>query len=490
MRAEKKVFLLTSLGVVSQISSIMMGMILVRYYSSRDYGTFRQATFLTDTVSYICMLALPASLLYLVPPVSSGTRKGIFVQTQTLLTCFGTLATGGLFLLAGPISRQFHNPDLKVILHFFCLYPLFFLGIQHIPAWFMSLNRYVTATLVQTLGTLSGFAITILPAAMGFNLRQLLEIIVAFMAIQAVVQSLWCYYDLRSIKTEWSPPLLRKQMNYSLPLGLSGIVWYLSKEIDKYCVAAILNPTEFAFYAVGALEIPFFSSFTTAINSVLVPKIAQHHHEGETAEIPGVWREVIRRSIMVLIPGTALLFAVSVPMIGFLYTRRYLAAVVIFQIYLLRIPLRIFNPSMILQGIGKTKPLLFFNGIFLLANTGLILLALKVLHFGLWGPAAASVLSTALTTAISIVATQRFLGVRFLQIFPLDYFLKVFCVAAAAAAAGYFGRLVVHPFLAQGIIAGTIFCLLFLPVSLQWGLVTVAELKEYIPKLKRKNRSI
>jgi len=486
LRSNQKIFLLTALGILSQISSIIMGVILVRVYNQSDYGTFRQALFITDTVGYICTFALPASLLFLIPGEPAGFQKGIFHQTQALLTGFGFIGSACLFFLAGPLSVSFHNPDLKGILRFFCLYPLFHVAIQHIPAWFMGLDRYKTSAWVQTLTTLTRFIVVAVPAAMGVALIPLLAILIAFMGLQALVQWLWCLYDKRGDRSTWKPEFLRRQLDYSIPLGLSGIVWYVSKEIDKYLVATFVTPSEYALYSVGALEIPLFNALSVAISSVLVPKIVQHLRDGERDEIPGLWREVIRRSIFVFIPCAAILFAVSIPMIGFLYTKEYIAAVIIFQVYLLKIPMRIFNPNLILQGIGKTKVLLIFTATFLISNTVLTYLCLKVLQVGLWGPALASVVSSLLTSMLSMIVTQHLLKVKFLQVFPMVYFLKVSALSIVAAAAGWYTHHWIDTYWLQGLAAGTLFTVVFLGPALYFRLTTWEELGNYAPFLKKK----
>ncbi len=461
MRGSHKVLLLSLLGLFSQATSILLGIVLVRLYLPAEYGTFRQAFFLVETVAYICTIALPASLLYFLPGMSPERQKGMVLQTMLSLAALGLVGSVVLRLFSAQFSELFNNPELAEILPYFSFYPFLHATVQHVGAMYMGLDRYKTASLVQALVNLTKFLVIIAGSLYGLSVPDLMRLVLIYMAAQLGVVIVISLRPYQRIKAFYSYELLISQLQYAIPLGISGIVWFLGKEIDKYFVAAFVPPALYAIYAVGALEIPVFHEISIAISSVLVPKIAESHKRRDPFAIARLWSEVIRKSALIFVPSFGLLFLLAEPLIAILYTSKYLPAVLVFQAYLGLILLRIFNPNMILQGIGKTQTVLVSSVLFISVNAGLNYLALKVLDMGIIGPALATLAAFAFMNLWSTLAAARHLGVRPSEFLPFGYLFRISAVTLAAYGLPAFAFFRLESYWLQGIFTGLSFAAIF-----------------------------
>ena len=462
MRGSHKVALLTFVGLLSQASTIISSIVLVRFLSQESYGIFRQLFLITSTCLLVCTFGLPTSILFSFPKISKGEQKGYLIQTMVLLAISGTVGTLIVFFLSGYIAVKFDNPVIQEILPFFSLYILFQVSIQYISAMYMGLDKYKHASIIQIAMQLSHFFVVMGSVYFWGDLHIVMRNILIFAALQTAVLIPFSLRKFKDVSTVWKKDFLRKQLGYSLPLGLSFIVDFLGREIDKCCFALFFSPAIYAIYVVGALEIPMFREIGTAISSVLVPKISELHHESKQSEIASLWKETIRKSILIFFPSFGLLLLVSKQLIIVLFTETYGGATIVFQIYLCLILLRIFNPNIILQALGKTKLILLNSICFVTINTVLNIVFIKVLKLGISGPAIATIISFLWMNLFAFFAALSYTDFSFKQVFPSKDFSKIsVAVILGYIIPKYFFNILENNHLVNGLLLGTVFVLVF-----------------------------
>lgn len=418
MRGTFKVALLGVAAVLAQATTILSSIILVRFLSQASYGTYRQAFLIVNTFVYLSSVGIPASLLYFFPIMKKEEQKGILLQTMALLFSFGL--TGALVAMAGAsyIGTAFHNERLTSILPWFGFYIMFQSGIAYLQGLFMGLDRYKAASISQCVIQLGHLGVIIICVVLGVSLELMMKVLVGYMGVQAVVVVCISLFLFRGVPTSWSAALIKRQLAFTLPLTVSGIVWFLGKEIDKACLAFFFDPAMYAVYVVGALEIPILSEIPNLISSVLLPQMAKLFAEDEHEQLVALWRETIRKSILVLMPAFGILILLAHPMIVILYTNDYAAGVPVFIIYLLHLPMRVINQQIILQSSGRTGIIMLTAVVFVVMNFVLNIIFIRYCNMGIVGPAWATVISYAFLHIIGIwAAVSRSKG-RLRDIFP------------------------------------------------------------------------
>jgi O-antigen/teichoic acid export membrane protein len=195
-------------------------------------------------------------------------------------------------------------------------------------------------------------------------------------------------------------------------------------------VSSFYQPAEFAIYAVGAVEIPVVTVIGSAVSSVLIPRFSSHFVAGEGAQIAPIWRESIRKTALLVMPIFAFLMVFAEPFIVLFYGANYAESVGIFRVYLLLLPLRVASYGMVLQAIGRTRPILRGSLYYLLGNAGLNLALVGPL--GLVGPAWATVIATFLLAGYLLVHVSRELAAPITTLLPWRSIARVLLVALLA----------------------------------------------------------
>lgn len=461
MRGSHKVALLTFVAFLSQAASTIASIVLVRFLSAEDYGTYRQSFLIVNTISITLMFSLPASMLYFMPKLDPAHKKGFVIQTLILLCALGSAGSIVSYFLTDFIAAKFNNPHMRFIMPYFSFYILFFLSFQYSSAMFIGLDKIKLSSNIQIVSQIANVAVVIIAALLGANVFTLLKLSFVFIVIQSVITIAITLYQFKGIKMLWDKTMVKKQLSYALPLGLAGLAYYFGKEIDKYCLAMFFNPAVYALYVVGCLEIPFLAEISNSIGSVLVPKMSGLYHEGRKNELLDLWKETIRKSTLFFIPTFTLFLIVAQAIIVTLYTKEYIESAKVFQIYLLIHIMRIFNSNSIIQAIGKTK-IIFFNTIFyLVSNTVLNIVAIKYLKLGILGPAIATIITFYLVNFLSMGMAMYYLRCSIKDIFPVADFIKIAvgCVITYIVSKSIVSF--VDPYFYKGLVGGICFCIVF-----------------------------
>ena len=461
MRSSYKVVLLSLVEILSQASSILMTLCLVRFLSQQAYGTFRQAFLVVSTFSYLLNFYLPASLLYFFPKMERSEQKGILIQTICALVTLGFIGSLAVFALSEFIAGEFHNPQLESLFRYFAFYIVFEVTVQYISPMFMGIDQYKKASIIQLFMNVSRLVVVGIALVAGAGVRELLQTILVFMGVQAAVILTISWRCFRDSKTTWHKRFIGQQFSYALPMGLSSVVWFLGKEIDKYFLALYFTPTIYSLYVIGALEIPLFRAISNAIRAVLIPQIAQLYHGNQRQEIAEIWGETMRKSMLLFLPAAVGLYLVAEPMIVTLFTIDYLGAVPVFKIYLVMVCFRIFHGEVIVQALGKTRIIFITSCTFVVLNIILNYVSIKIMHLGIIGPALATIIASFTNVIMILIASLHHLGYPLRQIFPGKAFLRIILTLAGAYAGGYCSQIFVSGYFWRGLVSGTTFGVIF-----------------------------
>src|SRR5205814_625435 len=95
----------------------------------------------------------------------------------------------------------------------------------------------------------------------------------------------------------------RKQVRFSVPLGLATLIGTVSLSLDQVLVAAACAPAAFAVYVNGAMEIPLIGMVTGSVTPVLMVDYARLYREGRLSEIIALIHRAMVKCALILFPA-------------------------------------------------------------------------------------------------------------------------------------------------------------------------------------------
>ncbi|MDI6704430.1 MAG: oligosaccharide flippase family protein [bacterium] len=417
---------------IEKMMAILIGIILVRVFTKSDYGSYRQVWLVVGTFSMISLMGIPKSVFYFIPKLDDQKRKGFILQTIILLFLIGSILTLILYLFSSFIGSRFNNPSLVKLLKIFSLYPMFSIPIQYLRNLLISLDKHKMAAIFPLLKEVIFLIFVLVPAILGYPLVTVFISVLIFSFLTLIIVLLYTFTILfGKLRFDGIFSTLRPQIGYSIPLGLSGILEKISRELDKFVISFFYLSDRFAIYSIGAIQIPLVTTLRSSIGSVLLPKLVELYDQEKTKGFIKLWHESIRKTAIIVLPIFAFLFVTAEQFITFLYTNDYLESTGPFRIYLFSIPYRVTNFGYILMAMGYSKFILIGSIIFILSN---LLLNIFFIHLiGFLGPALATIIASYILNGFFLIKTKGMLHLSLLELFPWMDMLKILSVSGLSS---------------------------------------------------------
>jgi O-antigen/teichoic acid export membrane protein len=418
-----KVLVLSSGQALTVLVGILSAAVLARVFSQTDYASYRQTILAYTFAVPFVMMGFDRALYYFLPCEEKRSRG---ILAENLIWLLGAGALLSLFLLLGGnrlLATRFNNPDLVVLLLFMVPYPLLMLPAASLAGCLMACNRAeqiagfnVGSRLLMFLAVVvpcllwSTASTAIIGTVLGAGITTAAALILMFRACNA---------------GDWRPTWqgLRQQVQFSLPLGLSGLVGTVAQSVGQVIVAARCPPETFAIFVNGAMEIPLISMVTGSITSVVVVDYARYYREGNLDQIVKLIHRAMTKSGLILLPVMAFFLCMAPETMCLVFGQRYEASAIPFRVFLLMLPIRTLTFGAILQATGNSRHVLIYAVIFLIANTLLTWLALELLG-PLLSPVG-SVLADIGTLPYLVYVIKRILKCSVASLFPWADMAKV-----------------------------------------------------------------
>jgi O-antigen/teichoic acid export membrane protein/glycosyltransferase involved in cell wall biosynthesis len=320
---------------------------------------------ISNGVAALFNLFLPLALVRVLPPDQVGRYKLFFLYV---------MMSPGLFLVGGLSNGLYHwagnypqtKPEVRqswtwlVIITFLIttagllfstrISPLLKMPVHDVQILLLCCPAGLACTFLEDLmisrgdiwmGSLygSGFqifrsAVTLAAACWG---RQVEYVLWAFFG--ATLLRLGTGYGMLYKSGDVSFMLSRIRANrvldYAFPVSLAAFAGVALSNVDQLVLSFRLNPTEFAFYALGCLTVPPLQILEISVNRVLIPKLSQTLSAGQRATATALFSEAVSELYRILLPATAGLIVFAHPIIRILFTERYGAASHYLQFYAL-----------------------------------------------------------------------------------------------------------------------------------------------------------
>ena len=344
---------------VGQFSAFAIGiispMILSRYFSKGDYGTYKQVMYVYNTLLIVFTLGLPKAYSYFIPRVSLPESKDVIRKISRLFAILGLFLSLLLFCGASAIADLLHNPDLELAIKWFSPTPLLLLpvmGIEGILASYKKAKHIALFTLCMRVFTL---LFTILPV-ITFN-GTYIHSIIGF-DIASLLTCIFSYYlkylPTRGIELQRASVSYKEIFAFSLPL-LSASLWImLFQSTNQFFISRYYGNEVFAEFSNGFMEFPIIPMVVNSVATILAPLFAGMAVKNKMS-IGDIWNSALNKTIKIIYPVTIYCILFSNIVMTCFYGKMYSTSGIFFSIKNIEGFFSVIPFYPILMALGKTK---------------------------------------------------------------------------------------------------------------------------------------
>lgn len=468
--SQKAGFLILA-NLVKYAIGFVMPMVLVRFLSKDDYGSYQQLLLVNAIALGIMSFGLPSSIYYYFHKLE-GAKRWLFTKQTLMLMGLCGLVSALVIVVGSPlIVARMQNPGIERLLQLYAIVVGTFLASEHFVHFMVAHDRYRTAVGIEVGESIVRVVVMVLPLWLGYGLYGLVLAMTAYSIVRIAGRT---YMVAHSVKggahygrQPWDWSLIKEQWAYSFPIGLTSVVGLVGGYLDRAIVAASFTPAHYAIYSVGALEIPLDAIFQSSVANVLRASLPKLVADKNFDEICRLLREAVRKLAIIVIPSFVFLAGHSQLFITTLFTHQYAESVHVFRIYLGLLPLHMFILSPIPQVFGKTR-LNFY--VAMTAVSSHVVLSFVLLHYvGFYGPAISATVSAYIASGLFFITALKLLECSPAKMLPLAAMARTTAAALLALGLSWLTLKWVDAGLLRLVFTGAVFSIGFVVFGLALG---------------------
>jgi len=414
---------LTTSKIITMVLSMLTAMILSRFRTLEEYGTYSQLLLVINLITTVIMMGLPNSInFFLARAETKESRQKFLSIYYTLSTLLGFL-TGLVLVLSTPlIISYFSNPLIEKFIYILAIFPWTKIILSSIDHVLIVYGKPNSVMLFRVLNSIAILITIFLVELFDLSFSHYMIMFIILESLFAIVVYFIVYGTAGTLRIDFSLKDIRNILKFSLPLGLASVVGRLSVELDKLVIGRFFSTEDIAIYTNAAREMPV-TIIASALTAVLMPRLVRLLRDKEYDEAVNIWGNSIEISFIIICFVSFGLIVFAPEVISLLYSNKYLPGVNVFRVYSLVLLLRVTYFGMILNSIGKTKFIFYSSIISLLLN--IILNYVFYLIFGFIGPAIATFISLIIVIYLQLLATSISISIPMHSIFPWMKLLNI-----------------------------------------------------------------
>ena len=396
--------------------SLLSNMLLSRFRTLEEYGTYSQINIIINLFTAFLMLGLPSSVNYFLSLAETGKERNIFLSVYYTLTISICFVIGLLIIAFLPLLESyFGNSQLKDFAYFFAIYPFVNVLISGIGNVYIVYDKSKYLAIVNFITALVALVSVLIAEYLGLSFNDYMFLFL----IGNILISLVLIYSINQLdgrlRLYINKELIIKIFKYSIPIGFATLVGTINLEIDKLMIGNLLDTESLAIYANAGKELPLVF-IAASLTSVLLPSLVRMLNNGYNKDAISLWGKTVTLSyiFMCFFCTACIVFAPQI--VVFLYSDKYLPGVPVFIVYSLVLLLRVTYFGIVLSALGRTKLIMWSSIVALCINIVLNLLLYNLFSF--IGPALASLISILVVNLAQLIWTAKIVNISFFSIFP------------------------------------------------------------------------
>lgn len=422
---------LTASKLITTLIGLISAMLLSRFRTLAEFGTYSQLLLAINLACSIFMLGLPNSINYFLAKADSKEERAEFLSVYYTLSTLLSFLIGLILVLSCPLlERFFKNTAIKYFWYFLALYPwtkVIMAGVENLLIVYRKTSLLVVFRVLNS-AMLLGIIIFIRAINGSFN-----QYMVLLSAVE-IIFTLWVYVLVkrngRQVTFSLDRKLIADIFRFSLPIGLSSVIGTLNIELDKLVITSFLTTESLAIYTNASRELPV-KMITASLTAVLMPQIVRLLKQEKKEAAVKLWNSATTISFAFISLLAVGCFTFAPEVMTLLYSAKYLSGAGVFRIYCLTLLFRCTYFGMLLNAGGNTKFLMYSSLASLVVN--MVLNYPFFYLFGMIGPALATLIAVLTIGLYQLAYTCKKAAISFSKIFPWQncaFFLAVNSVCA------------------------------------------------------------
>lgn len=407
---------LTAAKVITLAISMVSSMLLSRFRTLTENGTYSQLLMAINLVSSLFMLGLPNSINYFLGKAESEKERADFLSVYYTLNTVLSVVIGLVLILATPLLEQyFKNELIRCFWYFLAVYPWTKVIISSTENLLIAYNKNNVLMLYKILNSFALLAAILLIQLIGGTFNQYMMLFLSVEVVFTFSTYILAKRNAISFKPSLKKEMIKSILAFSVPIGLASMLGTVNIELDKLVITSMLSTEDLAIYSYASKELPV-TIIATSLTAVLMPQVVKLLNRNGKAEAIELWKSATTVSFAIIgfISVACIAFAPEVMTV--LYSEKYLPGVGVFRVYSIVLLFRCTYFGMMLNSMGKTKFVFYSSVGTLILN--FLLNYLFFYLFGFIGPAIATLAATAIMALVQLAFTSKKTSYPFAKIFP------------------------------------------------------------------------
>lgn len=412
--------------IISLGMTMVTTMLLSRFRTLEEYGTYSQMLLVIGLVTSVCMLGLPNCINYFLARAETREDKSRFLSVYYTLNTVLSIIIGFFLVCAIPLFEvYFSNPLIKSFAFFMAIYPwtrITLSGVENLLVVYKKIKLMMIIRIADSAAVLLAVSLAVVT---GISFRTYIFVYCLVEVFFALIVYIIVVKLAGSFKVSFDKKYIAKIFKFSVPIGLAASIGTINIELDKFMIGRFFGTENLAIYTNAAKILPV-TVIMSSLTAVVFPQIVKRVKNSDKPGAVELWKKSSQFSFIFLSMFAGIFFVFAEDIISVLYSEKYLPGVWVFRIFNGTIMLEFTYFGMILNSFGKTKFILYSSMLSLCMNLVLNFVLMKIM--GIEGAAISSVASTTVIAFVQLLFSAKLLNKKVTEIMPWLEFLKCLCI--------------------------------------------------------------
>lgn len=421
---------------ITAILTTAIPLVLARWMSLENYGTYKQIFLLVGTAYLLVPFGMVQGLYFFIPRAEK--KRPLYFNALIWVLIGGAVMALTMAATTDWMARYFSNPELVQFRWPIALYAMLLIAALPLEIGLTSQGNTKASAISYLFSDTLRAASMVLPVLLGHGLVGVMHSLVVFMLLRTCV--CWAVLLWKSEGPLFSATLFKEQLVYAAPFGAAMLLAVPQQYAHQYAVSGIVSPELFAIYSVGCFQLPIVELLYTPTSEVLMVQIGTLEKNQRLHEAVECFREAAAKLSLAFFPMAAFLFAAAPEFIAALFGQKFMGAVPIFRVSVIGVLFAVLPMDGVLRARNDTRHIFLSYLVKAVATVPLVWLGVK--HFGMLGGIGSWAIAEAIGKATLLVrvpaalsSPERKLTIH--EVIPWRDFGKA-SLSAAAAGLGVF----------------------------------------------------
>jgi O-antigen/teichoic acid export membrane protein len=422
-KISKSTIYLTISKFLNLFISLVTSMLLSRFRSISEYGTFSQINVVISLATALLLMGLPNAINYFYPKARSQTEKDRFISVYFTVTTSISIMIGIILVCSIPlISWYFKNTNISDLYFYLFIIPWTRIIISSFSNVMIVSGRTNRLVIINTINSIMLLVIIILTQIMH---KTFIFYLWLYVLVETIF-TIFTYTETRRATTTFriafDNKLFKEILKYTIPLGIATVVGTLNIEMDKLMIGRLMDTEAVAIYANAGKELPL-NIISSSLITIVMPRLVVELNNREYRNATRLWGTSVELSYIFMCFFSMVCIVFAPQIMVFLYSEKYVAGISVFRLYSFVMLLRTTYYGMALNAMGQSKYIFIYSVIALIVNIILNYIFYYIIGFS--GPAVSTFVSSLLVGYLQLLHTSKMLKFRLRDVFPWSNLLKI-----------------------------------------------------------------